>query len=382
MEEPRKRARPGRSPAPAGRTARPRQAEVARLAGVSQATVSLVLADKKQGAAISEETRRNVLDAARSLGYVPDPAARRLAAARNNLLGVFSFTATFPTDVQHSYYPFLVGVEREAAERGYDLVLFTGSSTGGAGAAGPDALSRIRLADGCLFLGRHAPAQELRRLVADGFPVVHLGRRDELEGLAWVGADYVSASREVVAGLAALEHRRMLLIREDDEAPASTDREHGFLKGLEAAGLPGGPGAVFRSADPERDLTPERLRGWLAEGVTALVAEETDTGAAWRALRRAVTEAGIDCPRDVSLALLGSPPADLADGPDPTGFDIPRTQLGAAAVRMLAALVAGEEATEPLVACVFRPGITAGPPPSAHQDRPTAPPARTAQGDL
>ncbi|MGW6240524.1 LacI family DNA-binding transcriptional regulator [Streptomyces sp. NPDC055094] len=365
MDEPRKRSRPGRAPAPAGRTARPRQSEVARLAGVSQATVSLVLAGKKQGATISEETRRKVLDAARSLGYVPDPAARRLAAARNDLLGVFSFTATFPTDVQHSYYPFLVGVEQEAAARGYDLVLFTGSSTGGAGAAGPDALSRVRLADGCLFLGRHVPAGELRRLVADGFPVVHIGRRDELEGLAWVGADYVSASREVVGRLAALGHRGIVLIREDDDAPASTDREHGFLKGLETAGLPGGPAAVFRSAAPERELTAERLRGWLDDGVTAFVAEETDTGGAWRALRTAVRDAGIDCPREVSLALLGSPPPDLADGPRPTGFDIPRTRLGAAAVRLLAALVAGEEATEPLVSCVFRAGATAGPAPAS-----------------
>ncbi|MEU8789577.1 LacI family DNA-binding transcriptional regulator [Streptomyces sp. NPDC048643] len=363
MEEPRKRARPGRAPAPAGRTSRPRQAEVARLAGVSQATVSLVLGGSKQGASISEETRQKVLDAVRSLGYVPDPAASRLAAARNNLLGVFSFTSTFPTDVQHSYYPFLVGVEQEAAARGYDLVLFTGSSSGGAGAAGPNALNRVRLADGCLFLGRHAPAEELRRLVADGFPVVHLGRRDELEGLAWVGADYISASKEVVAHLAGLGHRRIVLVREDDEAPASSDREHGFLKGLEEAGLPGGPDAVLRSADLRRDLTAERLRGWLQDGVTAFVAEETDIGDAWRVLQGAAHAVGLDCPRDASLALLGSPPPDLSDGPEPTGFDIPRPQLGAAAVRMLAALVAGEQATEPLVACTFRPGTSAGVPP-------------------
>ncbi|MEV0782093.1 LacI family DNA-binding transcriptional regulator [Streptomyces sp. NPDC050423] len=366
MEEPPQRARPGRTPAPGGRTSRPRQTEVARLAGVSQATVSLVLGARNQGATISEETRRKVLDAVRTLGYVPDPAASRLAAARNNLLGVFSFTPTFPTDVQHSYYPFLVGVEQEAAARGYDLVLFTGSSTGGAGAAGPHALNRVRLADGCLFLGRHAPADELLRLVGDGFPVVHLGRRDELEGLAWVGADYISAGREVVAHLASLGHRRIVLVRENDDAPASIDREHGFLKGLEEAGLPGGPGAVFRSADPERDLTAERLRGWLDDGVTAFVAEETDTGDAWRALHGAAHFVGIDCPRDASLAVLGSPPPDLADGPAITGFDIPRPRLGAAAVRMLAALVAGEEATEPLVACTFRPGSTAGPPPPEH----------------
>ncbi|MEW1722902.1 LacI family DNA-binding transcriptional regulator [Streptomyces sp. NPDC093109] len=347
-----------------GRTGRPRQAEVARLAGVSQATVSLVLGARKGAAAITEETRRKVLDAVHSLGYVPDPAASRLAAARNNLLGVFSFTSAFPTDVEHSYYPFLVGVEQEAAARGYDLVLFTGSSTGGAGAGGPGALNRVRLADGCLFLGRHAPTGELLRLVDDGFPVVHLGRRDEPEGLAWVGADYVSASREVVTRLAGLGHRRILLVREDDEAPASTDRERGFLMGLEDAGLPGGPASVFRSADPERDLTAGRLRGWLDEGVTAFVAEETDTGAAWRALYGAARSAGVDCPRDASLALLGSPPRDLSQGPVPDGFDVPRPQLGAAAVRMLAALVAGERATEPLVACSPRAGSTAGPPPA------------------
>lgn len=336
---------------------------MARLAGVSQATVSLVLSARGdgKGPTISDETRQRVLDAARSLGYVPDPAARRLAAARNNLLGVFSFTATFPTDVQHSYYPFLVGVEQEAAARGYDLVLFTGSSSGGAGAAGPDALSRVRLADGCLFLGRHVPRAELKRLVADGYPVVHLGRREELEGLAWVGADYVSASREVVAHLAGLGHRRIALVREDDDAPASADRQRGFLDGLDAAGIGGGPQAVLRCADPVRELTAERVRALVADGVTAFVAEETDTGAAWRALNSAVREAGLDCPGDISLGLLGSPPADLAGEPVPMGFDIPRHELGAAAVRLLAALVAGEEAAEPLVACAFRGGQTAGP---------------------
>lgn len=370
MEEPKKRAGRGRVSAPVGRTGRPRQAEVARLAGVSQATVSLVLAGKKQGIAISDETRQKVLDAAASLGYVPDPAARRLAAARNGLLGVFSFTATFPTDVQHSYYPFLVGVEQEAAAQGYDLVLFTGSSTGGAGATGPHALNRARLADGCLFLGRHAPVDELRRLVDDGFPVVHLGRRDEPEGLAWVGADYIKASSEVVRHLAELGHRRIILVREDDDAPASTDREHGFLKGLEEAGLPSGPAAVFRSADPARELRPEHLRQWAAEGLTAFVAEETDSGAAWRALSAAAREAGLNCPGDISLALLGSPPPDLADGPQPTGFDIPRAQLGAAAVRLLATLVAGEDAPDPLVACTFRPGASTGPPPEPLADNP------------
>ncbi|AGK81811.1 Transcriptional regulator [Streptomyces microflavus DSM 40593] len=348
------------------RRGRPRQAEVARLAGVSQTTVSLVLGGNKQGIALHEDTRARVLAAARELGYVPDPAARRLAAARNNLLGVFSFTATFPTAVEHSYYPILVGVEQEAAAQGYDLVLFTGSSPGGAQAGDPGALNRVRLADGCLFLGRHVPDDQLRKLVADGYPAVHIGRRDELEGLAWVGADYVAASAEVVRRLSGLGHRRIVLVREDDDAPASTDREHGFRTALaEYAGprAADDPSAVVRTTHPADDITPGWVRDRLAEGVTAFVAEETDSGAAWRALHAAVAAAGLDAPDDLSLALLGSPPADLAAARPPTGFDIPRAELGAAAVRMLTAQLSGEEHTEPLVACGFRAGSTAGPPP-------------------
>lgn len=343
------------------RRGRPRQAEVARLAGVSQTTVSLVLGGNKQGITLHPDTRDRVLAAARELGYVPDPAARRLAAARNNLLGVFSFTATFPTAVAHSYYPFLVGVEQEAAACGYDLVLFTGSSPGGAQADTPGALERVRLADGCLFLGRHIPAGELRRLVEHGYPAVHIGRRDELEGLAWVGADYVNASAEVVRHLAGLGHRRVVLVREDDDAPASTDRERGFREA--AAGLDE-PDPVVRAADPAAEITPDWLRARYAAGVTAFVAEETDTGAAWRALLAAVDGAGLTAPADVSLALLGSPPADLAGRPEPTGFDIPRAELGAAAVRTLTALLNTGEAESPLVACAFRAGTTAGPAPA------------------
>ncbi|MFI6348693.1 LacI family DNA-binding transcriptional regulator [Streptomyces sp. NPDC050560] len=348
------------------RPGRPRQAEVARLAGVSQTTVSLVLGGNKQGIVLQEATRRRVLDAARELGYVPDPAARSLATSSNNLLGVFSFTATFPTAVEHSYYPFLVGVEQQAAEEGFDLVLFTGSSSGGAGADRPGSLDRVRLADGCLFLGRHVPAEDLRRLVDDGFPLVHIGRRDELEGLVWVGADYVAASAEVVRHLVGLGHRRIMLIREDDDAPASTDRERGFLAALAAEGLGGDGDSVVRvPAAPGAGgaITADWLRARLAEGVTAFVAEETDPGTAWRALSAAVAEAGLAAPGDLSLALLGSPPSDLAGAPEPTGFDTPRAELGAAAVRLLIALLSGRAAGERLVGCAFRPGLTSGPPP-------------------
>ncbi|WP_156722179.1 LacI family DNA-binding transcriptional regulator [Streptomyces apocyni] len=60
-------------------------ADVARLAGVSRATVSFVL-NGTQTHRVSDTTRARVLDAARQLGYVPHAAARSLRAGRSNLV--------------------------------------------------------------------------------------------------------------------------------------------------------------------------------------------------------------------------------------------------------------------------------------------------------
>ncbi|MFE9635582.1 LacI family DNA-binding transcriptional regulator [Streptomyces sp. NPDC006463] len=69
------------TPVPASITS----ADVARLAGVSRATVSFVLNDTP-GHRVSQSTRDRVLDAARQLGYVPHAAARSLRAGRSNLV--------------------------------------------------------------------------------------------------------------------------------------------------------------------------------------------------------------------------------------------------------------------------------------------------------
>ncbi|MFE2287169.1 LacI family DNA-binding transcriptional regulator [Streptomyces sp. NPDC059443] len=75
------------TPAPTSTPARTSltSADVARLAGVSRATVSFVLNDT-QGHRVSEATRARVLDAAKQLGYVPHAAARSLRAGRSNLV--------------------------------------------------------------------------------------------------------------------------------------------------------------------------------------------------------------------------------------------------------------------------------------------------------
>lgn len=61
---------------------------MARVVNVSGATVSRVLSGRKD-IPISEETRRKVLDAAKKLGYMPNPAARALNNVPTGLIGLW-----------------------------------------------------------------------------------------------------------------------------------------------------------------------------------------------------------------------------------------------------------------------------------------------------
>jgi DNA-binding LacI/PurR family transcriptional regulator len=340
---------------------RPRQADIAKLAGVSQATVSLVLGGKPDVVGLAADTVRRVHEAADELGYVADPAALRLARRQNYLLGVHTFSATFPVDIENSYYPFLAGIEEQAGARGYDIVLFTGAAPGRT-----DAIHRLRLADGCILFGRKVPRDEIARLLDDDYPVVYIGRRNELgDRLPYVGADYVRASRDVVLHLAGLGHEKIRYVREEDVALASEDRQAGVLQGLAEAGLAGVAPPVLACAAEE--VTADWVRAEVAGGVTAFVTEATDNSVVARAVTRAIAAAGLRCPRDVSLAMLGEYVVQPAGEPIPTGFAVPRREMGRAAVDLMIDLLAGTsvapERRQSLMACAFVAGETTGPRP-------------------
>jgi DNA-binding LacI/PurR family transcriptional regulator len=301
---------------------------------------------------LAESTRQRVLKAAETLGYVPDPVATRLASSRNHMIGVYTFASAFPTAVDGFYYPILAGIEEEAAALGQDLILFTG--TGGLDARADDktAIRRTRIADGCLFFGRHVPEEPIDWLLGGGFPLVYIGRRDELSGrIPYVGVDYVAASAAVVDRLVAAGHREIRYLRSVDDAVSSTDREQGVLEAAESAHLPVRR-IVARAADSEVRALVERWRG---EGVTAVVVEETDTGTLSAALLDALHDFRV--PDELSVAVLGQP----AGHPELSGFEVPRRELGRRAVRLLVDQITASGAATPeqiLLDCIPVPGST------------------------
>ncbi|MFD9706159.1 LacI family DNA-binding transcriptional regulator [Lentzea sp. NPDC059081] len=323
------------------------QQDIARMAGVSQATVSLVLNNRTDsGVRIAPETRARVLEVIRRTGYVANPIARRLHDHRNRILGVFTYEAVFPSTRADFYQPFLEGIEEQAEEAGCDLLLFTSAKA----AEGERRIfnddSRIRLADGCVLLGRSVDRGDLAQLVSEGIPFVSIGRRDDAGGpVPHVGADYVSAVRDLVDRAVALGHRTFAYLGAGTGAESSADRLRGFEQAVAAHGVQG------------THLPFGELGEILGAEATCVLAEEVSDGAA---LVLAARERGLSVPGDLSVLTLGAATRPAPRDIDLTGFRIPRREMGRRAVQALTEVLENGTTPQELLPCEFVPGTTLG----------------------
>ncbi|CAM4109659.1 LacI family DNA-binding transcriptional regulator [Kibdelosporangium persicum] len=331
------------------------QAQVARIAGVSQAIVSLVL-NGSDSVRVSPETRRRVEEALRSTGYTVDIMGRRLRGKTNQILGVFTYESVFPSGVADFYRPFLLGIEEEAEARGFDLLLFTSPGRkDGRRRVYEGETNRLRIADGCVLLGRHNDPAELARLVEEKFPFVFIGRRESPSGaVSYVGADYVASTKDVYEWMWRLGHRKIALLSVPEEHEPTVDRRAGYQA---AARRHRKTPLIVVEDDPEVALRK-------AGDATALLVESTAMADGVKAYAET---RGIEVPKDLSMVLLGDPDPTqrLSAHPVPRSdtdwsmFRIPRRQMGARAVRMLIELVAGGRPKSVLLPCEIHEGATA-----------------------
>lgn len=317
--------------------ARPRQADIAKAADVSQATVSMVLSNRKT-TRISEETRRKILELSGDFGYTTNPAARRLAGGKNRILGVFTYEPTFPIAGLDQYYPFLLGIEAEAEQLQQNLLLFTSASgERRSRSIYADGVNQLGIADGSILLGRGEKRDEVARLAREGYPFVYIGRR-EIEGadISWVTADYESATYDVVHRLHELGHRRLLYLGVERPEEPNLDRFAGWENATADLSLD----ASDRRPDSGVDLgslIDEELR----RGVTALLIETPDDAPR---VFRSVKDLGLDVPDDLSIAVLGDMSVPRARKRTWSGFGMPYQEIGVEAVRLLVEMISDSSA--------------------------------------
>ncbi len=338
------------------------QNDIAKLAGVSQATVSLVLNGAPTAVArIPAETRDRVQAVIRETGYVADPIARRMAKGLNRILGVFTYEPAFPSAQADFFTPFLLGIEEEAQQQNYDLLLLTSAGVGNNLKIFSEN-NRLRIADGCLVLGREFDRQELVRLVAEDYPFVAIGRRDDAGGpVPYVGGDYAAGTRRLVEQAIALGHSTLAYIGPDGPAESVSDRWRGFSSALgEEARLGLHVKAVNRPED-------EILDAIIDSGATAAFFIELADAVRVETLAR---KRGIVVPRDLSMIVLGS---HIRAGRSPvrfTSYEIPREEMGRQATAMLVNRIeTGSAGSQILLNCEPVEGETLGPSPSVTEEK-------------
>lgn len=332
------------------------QQDIAKLAGVSQATVSLVLNGADYALArIPAETRERVQKIIRDTGYVPDPIARRMAKGSNRILGVFTYEPAFPNAHADFFLPFLFGIEEEAQALGYDLLLLTGAGAGAQRRLYAEE-SRLRIADGCIVLGKTFDREELARLVASGYPFVAVGRREDAGGpVPYVGGDYAEATGALARQARALGHRRLAYLGPTGPVESPLDRWTGFRGAL-------GQGLELVLQQEELPADDDALLGQLlASGATAAFCVELADAVR---LERAAHARGLQLPADLSVVALGSHVRTEGSATRFASFAIPREEMGRQATAMLVRRIEGGTAQpvqQALLRCEPIHGETLGP---------------------
>lgn len=303
---------------------------VARLAGVSTATVSRALRGLPN---VSTDTRARVLAAAAQLDYVISPSASRLASGQTRSIGVVS-----PYLGRWFFGQVLSGAEEVLREAGYDVLLFALPDE----AARTDFFTRMplrRRVDGVLILTLPLDAAEIATLANLGLPLGSVGVPGH--GMSVVGIDDVAAARTAVNHLVNLGHERIALIGGGPSEPihfrVPHDRLAGYRSTMADAGLPVLPGyeldGRFTYTGGE-DAMGQLLS--MSVPPTAVFAESDEMAmGAMRAVRRA----GLRVPDDVSI--VGFDDHELAAMMDLTTVAQPAADQGRIAAQLLLDRIAG-----------------------------------------
>ena len=225
---------------------RPTQADVARLAGISRATVSYVVNNRTGGRVpISEKTRQRVLEAVAELGYVPDARAQALRSGNTKTIGLI-----IPDIHNPHFWEIADGVEQEACAAGYHILL---SSIPPENQYAEEIFRNLshRRVDGLVmvpsFIYQSEEAQKtLAYLLKRRVPIVGMmaDHGDASYNIDRVVSDYRDTTVEVMTHLLSLQHRRIGFIFGIAVPDLGTDRLFAYRESLQAAGLPIDPNLI------------------------------------------------------------------------------------------------------------------------------------------
>lgn len=206
--------------------------DVARLAGVSQATVSRALRDDPR---VTAATKGRIRDAVKALGYVRNELGRGLSTRATHRIALV-------VELDNILYQQLIGpIHDELLDRGYRMVVLAERADGGLAERLLD-----RSVDGAILMTTRLTSALPTELRARELPFVFLNRVGGIVAEPGVTADNVGGSRAVAELFVSLGHARIGAILGPADTSTGRDREAGFRAALDDAGMALPSRRVFR----------------------------------------------------------------------------------------------------------------------------------------
>ncbi|WP_338787056.1 LacI family DNA-binding transcriptional regulator [Metabacillus sp. FJAT-53654] len=317
--------------------------DVAKLAGVSEATVSRVL---NNIGPLREETKRKVLLAAEELNYHPNAIAQSFARGKSNNIGVIvPYLPKVNLMSTHYFSELLSGIGAKLGELGYGLLLLFQS---------PDApkdyvqLFHSQKVDGCIILGsKNVPGEleALEKLQQLNLPYCLVNQTFSGYSLHSIDADHSSGSFQAVTSLLKKGFEHVIFLNGPTEYSNSIERLYGYEDALEKAGIHLNPELIFQgnysrksgvqAADYIAPLLPDFRAIYAANDRMAI------------GLMQALSEKGYQAGRD--YALIGYDDSEISrmTSPPLSTVKVPLFDMGQLAAKKVLQLISkdSEEAS-------------------------------------
>lgn len=310
--------------------------DVAKHAGVSRATASLVLRGSKH---ITEATREKVLASMQQLGYVYDRVAANLRSKVSTTVGLIIMELANPF-----YSELLVGIHQELDKFGQTVILGTTFDSQSIQERLLSTMLEHRVGGIILSAVPGSPSAPINRIEQLGIPVVLVGRRLPEANCDYVGVDNVLGGQIAVDYLVQKGHRRIALVGGFSQLSSWQGRKQGYDHALLQAGLTLDPALIIESpATRQGGIEAIEKLLLLPDRPTAIFCYN-DTIAIGAMMK--LKDAGINPGQDMAIVGFDDIPEAAIISPKLTTVSSFTRMMGAHAARLLYSRIEGS-ALEP-----------------------------------
>lgn len=304
--------------------------DVARHAGVSQSTVSLVFGGKASGR-VAPLKQQEILQAAQELGYRPNAVARMLRLGRTNII------ALIIPDVGNPFFAnILRGAEQAARKHNYAVVLVNTGNDQDWQQIIVDVLTTHAI-EGFIFCATRPPDR-----LDNYIPKEHVVMVDEsVAAISSIVLDIEGGTLAAMQHLLELGHQKIAHLAADIPSETFWLRQTGYDKALQRAGMTNRPAYTVKTALTREAATVAALKLLdMADPPGAIFCDDDILAVG---VYKAAHQRGLQVPQQLSVVGFSDNLMAQTVEPELTTVAIPALALGMQATKLLIAGLSGKE---------------------------------------